>query len=258
MSSAAGDREQKLLDSTTQNLSERLTEVRKTLGTLINKMETDPRLNWHSFLDSHALISGQLNSLLKSVKTPERSAMTGANLRRYTTLPLHLSADRDDDLMRVTDTRVGAFSHDLVPHYLRTKPEPEVENKYTAYEQRVGGVPGEALLKQMSVLEKVTENALKVIGRERDDIESRERLRNDMDKTTNHDDTMLLVGAVGMGKMLRPPGQQTSNMSGLQMSVSGTGRPGGQGNQSQVGPKAPSSIKTNIKAGTQVHPYTRN
>ena len=38
MSSAAGDREQKMLDSTAQNLSERLTEVRKTLGTLVNKV----------------------------------------------------------------------------------------------------------------------------------------------------------------------------------------------------------------------------
>lgn len=38
MSSAAGDREQKMLDSTTQNLSDRLTEVRKTLGTLITKV----------------------------------------------------------------------------------------------------------------------------------------------------------------------------------------------------------------------------
>ena len=80
-----------------------------------------------------------------------------------------------------------------------------------------------------------------------------------MDKTTNHDDTMLLVAAVGMGKLLRPPGQQTaSNISGAQMSTSGAGRSGVQGTQSQVGPKAPSSIKTNIKAGTQVHPYGRN
>ena len=38
MSSAAGDREQKMLDSTTENLSQRLTEVRKTLGTLIAKV----------------------------------------------------------------------------------------------------------------------------------------------------------------------------------------------------------------------------
>ena len=44
MSSAAGDREQKMLDSTTQNLSERLTEVRKTLGTLITKVSLSYKL----------------------------------------------------------------------------------------------------------------------------------------------------------------------------------------------------------------------
>ena len=56
--------------------------------------------------------------------------MTGSNLRRYTTLPLSLSADRDDDLVRVTEHRVGTFSHDLVPHYLRTKPEPEGKTRF--------------------------------------------------------------------------------------------------------------------------------
>lgn len=37
-----------------------------------------------------------------------------------------------------------------------------VENKYAAYEQRIGSVPTDALYKQMNVLEKVTDNALKV------------------------------------------------------------------------------------------------
>ena len=79
-----------------------------------------------------------------------------------------------------------------------------------------------------------------------------------MDKTTNHDDTMLLVAAVTHGKSLRPPGQQTGSIiQGPQMSGSAVVRPVGQGSQSQPGPKAPSSIKTNIKAGTQVHPYNR-
>ena len=97
----------------------------------------------------------------------------------------------------------------------------------------------------------------KVIARERDDIESREKLRNDMDKTTNHDDTMLLVAAVTSGKGIRPPGQQTGAMlSGSQMA--NQPRPISQVPQSQTGPKAPSSIKTNIKAGNQVHPYNRN
>ena len=78
-----------------------------------------------------------------------------------------------------------------------------------------------------------------------------------MDKATNHDDTMLLVAAVTSGKGIRPPGQQTGSMiQGSQMSGSGPGRPS-QIPQSQAGPKAPSAIKTNIKAGNQVHPYNR-
>ena len=78
-----------------------------------------------------------------------------------------------------------------------------------------------------------------------------------MDKTTNHDDTMLLVAAVTTGKGIRPPGQQTGSMiQGSQMSGGGPVRPA-QVPQSQAGPKAPSAIKTNIKAGNQVHPYNR-
>lgn len=37
-----------------------------------------------------------------------------------------------------------------------------VENKYSTYEQRVASIPSDALFKQMNVLDKVTENALKV------------------------------------------------------------------------------------------------
>ena len=37
-----------------------------------------------------------------------------------------------------------------------------VENKYATYEQRVASFPSDALFKQMNVLDKVTDNALKV------------------------------------------------------------------------------------------------
>ena len=35
-----------------------MTDVRSALGKLILKVETDPTMNWHSFLDSYALITG--------------------------------------------------------------------------------------------------------------------------------------------------------------------------------------------------------
>ena len=57
---------------------------------------------------------------------------------------------------RMTENRVASFNHDLVPHYLRTKPEPQVENKYTGYEARANAAK-DTLSKQCAVMEKVSQ-----------------------------------------------------------------------------------------------------
>lgn len=44
-------------------------------------------------------------------------------------LPIQLSQERDTDLLRITEQRVPQFSHDLAPDYLRTKLEPDVEQR---------------------------------------------------------------------------------------------------------------------------------
>ena len=110
-----------------------------------------------SVLDNFALLSGQLNTinkLLKNEKTP--------SFRNQVIIPLLLSPDRDEDLavsvtapdwhlchfkiifkafsdaaitslldppQKLTEQRVPVFSHGIVPDYLRTKPDPEVEEK---------------------------------------------------------------------------------------------------------------------------------
>lgn len=56
------------------------------------------------------------------------------NLQNLTVLPLLLSPEKDDDLMRMTEGRISTFAHDLVPDYLRTKPEPQAEQKMKALE----------------------------------------------------------------------------------------------------------------------------
>ena len=58
------EREQKMLDNSMENLLTRLTDLRRSMASMINKIETDPTLNWPSFLNSLALISGQMNSLM--------------------------------------------------------------------------------------------------------------------------------------------------------------------------------------------------
>lgn len=61
----------------------------------------------------------------------------GPPLRNLTVLPLQLSQERDDAIFHLTEGRIPVFAHDLVPDYLRTKPEPTAEQRMLAHEQKV-------------------------------------------------------------------------------------------------------------------------
>ena len=107
----------------------------------------------------------------------------------------------------------------------------------------------------------MTKTMLTVINRERDDIEMKASTRTDVEKTHSVEDTMLLISAVTHGKTLRPhqPGAGPSGPPGGGGGPGPSGRPGPGGpQQPSAGPKVQSTIKTNIKAATQVHPYHRS
>lgn len=61
----------------------------------------------------------------------------GPPLRNLTVLPLVLSPEPDEILLQLTEGRMPVFSHDIVPDYLRTKPDPIAETKMLHHEQKV-------------------------------------------------------------------------------------------------------------------------
>jgi len=232
----ASEREQKQLEAGTEALSGRVTDLKKSLGQLILKLETDPNLNWHSFLDNYGIITGQMNSLLKQMKHEKTPP-----LKKYITLPLLLSPDRDEELVKLTEHRVTTFSHDLIPNYLRTRPDPDIEARYNTLENRANG----ASQKQIMVMEKITRETLKLIKRERDEMETKSSSRPEIETTHSNDDTQTLLSALNHGKGLKivapvVPTRQSPAPVSQQMHI-----------------KAPSTIKTNIKAANTAHPYQR-
>lgn len=170
-----------------------------------------------------------------------------APLRNLTVLPLMLSPEPDEALLQLTEGRISTFSHDMVPDYLRTKPEPTAEGKMVAQEAKANSVTMEQAAKQVAQFTKVVSNIHDMVSKVREEWDSDASTRAGLQQTSSQADTHLLVAAVGMGKNLKidhmPMGGPPMHAPRPTAPISGVS-PGGQG---AVGPFK-SQIKTNIKS----------
>ncbi|XP_004552974.1 mediator of RNA polymerase II transcription subunit 8 [Maylandia zebra] len=267
-------REEKQLEASVESLISRVAHVKNALHSFIYKLENEyERLTWPSVLDNFALLSGQLNTinkLLRNEKTP--------SFRNQVIIPLVLSPDRDEDLAKLTEQRVPVFSHEIVPDYLRTKPDPEVEEQEKTLSTEAARIGPDVAQKQIQALNKICTTLLEKLSNPREDRDAESAAMRQSKPSFNPADTNALVSAVAFGKGLskcRPPGPvapghqgQGSMMSGgptlQQVTIgggsgqqAGMGGPVAQQQQGQTG-KMPSSIKTNIKSASgSMHPYNR-
>ncbi|XP_030375708.1 mediator of RNA polymerase II transcription subunit 8 [Scaptodrosophila lebanonensis] len=254
-------REDKHFEMTLDAVLTRLNDLKLAVHAMIQKLEMEyETINWPTFLDNFALISSHLTGLTKILAKEQCPP-----LRNRTVLPLLVSMDRDETLVNITEGRVPVFSHDIVPDYLRTRPDPITEQKMQQNEQKAANLTNDAAMKQVTQYNKVVSHVLDMVTKAREEweIESSARIQ----QTSSISDTHLLVAALGMGKGLKmtmPMGGMPPMAGPGQMMVppsirapSPMGGPGlSPGNVQQLG-KAPSAVKTNIKSANQVHPFSR-
>lgn len=246
-------RDEKLLEASLDAMFARVKELKGSLELLLFRLETEyETLNWPSFLDSFALISSQLNGLNKLLKSEKCPAF-----KNYILLPLLLSPDRDPELEKLTEGRVLSFNHEVVPDYLRTKPEPEVEEKQQMLLTKASQSTSDAMTKQVNSLGRVTNNIIDLVRNSRDDSDADRK--SAMNQTSSVNDTNALIAATSFGKGLKqlrqptivpgppipqqrmtpPPQQPHIPMPNITMS------------------KAQSSVKSNLKNSSSIHPYNR-
>ncbi|KAK0175178.1 hypothetical protein PV327_008951 [Microctonus hyperodae] len=257
-------REEKQMDAALGAIIMRVNDLKTAIASMIFKLEHEyETLNWPSFLDNFALIAGHLTSFSKILAHDKTQ-----NLRGLTVLPLLLSPEKDEELIRMTEGRITTFAHDLVPDYLRTKPEPQAEQKMVQLELKAANLSYDAAHKQVAQYNKVINHVWDIANKAREEWESEAGSRAAQAQTSSPADTHALVAAVGMGKGLKSDAVQMVQ-PGVNAVAGGmmVGRPGNQQGSGGQGPmgnpqmgqmgKAPSAIKTNIKAASQIHPYGR-
>ncbi|XP_071849981.1 mediator of RNA polymerase II transcription subunit 8-like [Apostichopus japonicus] len=240
------------LDTALENLSKRILDIKKALTTLLFKLETEPdTIQWPSLLDSFALLSGHLNVLTNIYFKNQ-----GSNLENVVLRPLNLSKDPDEQLDNLTERRVQSFSNEVVPNYLRTKPEPATEEKERGKQRDAGQVSQELATSQVSSFNRCIDNLSNLLQTAKESWERDDMLSNRRDASySNPSDTSFLIQAVTNGKGLksiRPPGSSPVMSATVPQQIA---RPVDQ--HAPMG-KAPSSIRTNIKAGSSSNPYQQH
>jgi len=239
------EKEEKALEIVTDALINLCQDLKNSISSFISKLETET-LNWPMVLDNFALLSGQVNTVLKILRN-EKTPL----LRNRILLPLLLSPDRDEELAKLTENRVHAFNHEIVPDYLRTKPDPEVEAREQQHILKSNTMPMDMAQKQITAINKIVNNVLDTVKANRDAWENDSGQRASAQQTSSLADTGALICAITIGKGLKPatgsPKCQPTNPQ----------PPPQQPNRPASGGKVPSAIKTNIKSAGSMHPYAR-
>jgi mediator of RNA polymerase II transcription subunit 8 len=175
-------------------------------------------------------------------------------IKNLAVLPLHLSPDSDEHLVQITEGRLPTFAAEIVPDYLRTKPDPAAENRMNLHEAKANAITNDAASKQEAQYKKIVTHIGELITKMKEEWEMESLHRNLRTETCSQNDTQILVKAVGMGiglktnspMLMQQPGGMARVPGPVQMAASS---PAGM----QMG-KMPSSIKTNIKSAN-LHPY---
>lgn len=241
------DREEKQLDMAVDALIVRMQDLKNALQAFILRLENEyETINWPSVLDSFALFSGQINNLMKILKSDKTPP-----LRNRLLLPLSLSPDTDEELAKLTEGRVQAFNHEMVPDYLRTKLEPDIEkaeNQLMIKSQQISLDQGQ---KQIASVNKIANNMIELVKNMRENWDNDSNQRANQPQTFNVADTNLLIAAISLGKDLKEIGGLPK---GPALQTNPVPPP-----QHPPGPRqsGPGKIKTTIKSAGTPHPYSR-
>lgn len=185
------------VEETVDDLLNNLNSLKNTLRSLLMKIETQhDTVDWPQLLDNFALCTSQLSVLHKAMKSEKH-----VNTNTVVLLPRVLSADIDPELLRLTEDRLGAFNHENVPQYLRTKLEPDAEKRKMEQTSRANILTVDNLQKQANQLNKIANNVIEHVSNARNSWDG-EAQDKTMAQSFRADDTEAMLAAMMYGRGL--------------------------------------------------------
>ncbi|PAA71343.1 hypothetical protein BOX15_Mlig020072g2 [Macrostomum lignano] len=178
-------------DDCLDELIDRLRGIRRTLCSLIAKVDEKRPATWPEILNCLAECVSQLSALHRTLRNEKQ-----LRLNDFALLPIGLSPQLDQHLLNHTEGRLGLLNHDSVPHYLRTKLDLSVEHRRNEFQKSSTNI--EAQPRTSEQMRKAAETALNSLKQARPDFENEQSERNQTMRS-NEQDTAKLLLAINFG-----------------------------------------------------------
>ncbi len=242
------EREDKQMEVTLDSLLQRCQDLMKAMSTFLFRIENE-QLDYKDYVDAYASFQGYISQLMKVIRNNHQL------LTNRSVFPIKLSPMEDEALAAATEGRLKALTHDSCPIYLRTKHEPEIEQRFSQFTARTANINNDQANKQIASANKIVQNVTDLIRTHREESES-DLSRSDFPPTTVTADTYALVGAIFLGKNLRP-GSEVNKLSAATIAANqAAAAAAALAARATPKPSGP-SIKTNIKAASSTIHYNR-
>lgn len=227
-------KEEKQFETSLDLLIEYAKNIKISLQVFMSKIDAEgPRLDYGQVLDSFSSVCGQINTLMRFTRA-NKATFFGNRV----VLPRIVSPDKDESLLQLTEGRVPVVNHEMVPDYLRTMPDPDIEEIERALTTKAASMSVDAATKQVHSVMRLIMSLESIIN----GVKQTVTIDQDKKPTYLQSETEEMIAAMtyGVGIVSDP---STSKVKKIELS--GYVAPTSSTTPSKTNPKAP-ELKTNI------------